>query len=91
MCSGRSNAETLSGKRDRAMVCLLLACGLRRHEVVGCGYTATLMSGFPTALFFDRNVRHPGLKLRLEGTQPLAVIEIPNISEMSEVERYVRF
>jgi site-specific recombinase XerD len=24
----------LEGKRDRAMLCLLLACGLRRHEVV---------------------------------------------------------
>jgi site-specific recombinase XerD len=25
----------LKGKRDRAMLCLLLACGLRRHELVG--------------------------------------------------------
>ena len=29
------NTERLIGKRDRAMICLLLACGLRRHEVVG--------------------------------------------------------
>ncbi len=26
--------QRLKGKRDRAMLCLLLACGLRRHEVV---------------------------------------------------------
>jgi site-specific recombinase XerD len=29
------NEERLIGKRNRAMLCLLLACGLRRHEVVG--------------------------------------------------------
>ena len=29
------NPDKLIGKRDRAMLCLLLACGLRRHEVVG--------------------------------------------------------
>jgi site-specific recombinase XerD len=29
------NAERLIGKRDRAMLCLLLACGFRRHEIVG--------------------------------------------------------
>ena len=28
------NAERLIGKRDRAMLCLLLACGFRRHEIV---------------------------------------------------------
>src|SRR5437764_15128501 len=29
------NAERLIGKRDRAMLCLLLACGFRRREIVG--------------------------------------------------------
>jgi len=29
------NPDRLIGKRDRAILCLLLACGLRRHEVVG--------------------------------------------------------
>jgi site-specific recombinase XerD len=29
------NEVRLIGKRDRAMLCLLLACGLRRHEIVG--------------------------------------------------------
>ena len=29
------NEERLIGKRNRAMLCLLLTCGLRRHEVVG--------------------------------------------------------
>ena len=26
--------DKLKGKRDRAMICLLLACGLRRHEAI---------------------------------------------------------
>src|SRR5690349_24747210 len=30
-----TNEERLIGKRDRPMLSLLLACGLRRHEVVG--------------------------------------------------------
>jgi site-specific recombinase XerD len=29
------DCEKLKGKRDRALLALLLACGLRRHEVVG--------------------------------------------------------
>lgn len=29
------NGETIKGKRDRALLALLLACGLRRHEAVG--------------------------------------------------------
>ena len=29
------NSERLKGKRDRALLALLLACGLRRHEAVG--------------------------------------------------------
>lgn len=29
------NPDKLIGKRDRAMLCLLVACGLRSHEVVG--------------------------------------------------------
>jgi integrase len=29
------NAETVKGKRDRALLAMLLACGLRRHEAVG--------------------------------------------------------
>jgi integrase len=28
------DCETLKGKRDRALLALLLACGLRRHEAV---------------------------------------------------------
>ncbi len=27
------DTERLKGKRDRALLCILLACGLRRHEV----------------------------------------------------------
>ncbi len=29
------DCEKLKGKRDRALLALLLACGLRRHEAVG--------------------------------------------------------
>jgi site-specific recombinase XerD len=29
------DAERIKGKRDRALLALLLACGLRRHEAVG--------------------------------------------------------
>jgi integrase len=30
-----ASRETLRGKRDRAMICILLGCGLRRAEIVG--------------------------------------------------------
>jgi site-specific recombinase XerD len=38
---GESPSDSLRGKRDRAILTLLLACGLRRAELVGLG-----MEGF---------------------------------------------